>query len=230
MSALAPPAVVVPDAPVVVPLQLRRLEQVERLQMLLEVPPAVSLLLEALHRVRASGASLGDHLFAAAELATSAALIFFTVRELKGRGHHAAARKVAAADLAAGAMLTAEWADAVAHGGKYVSPTLLSALTAYVLALLPLWVPGWRSRRRVLRLDGEGVRYRASPRRRVRATWAELAAVTRTGERVELRRREGSPRVIDLRALRNGDAVWEALAAAATRAGVPVARDPASAR
>ncbi|HEU4629736.1 MAG TPA: hypothetical protein VFS08_08310, partial [Gemmatimonadaceae bacterium] len=191
---------------VVVPLHVRALERAERLQMLLELPPAAALLLEALHRMRASGASAGDHLLAAAELATSAALLVLTARELRGRRHRPSTRSVAAADLAAGGMLTAEWADAVAHGGKYVSPTLLSAAVAFTLALLPLWIPDWRTRRRTLRLDEQGLRYRASLRRRVRAEWRELTAVARRGERVELHRHDGRPRVIDLRALANGDA------------------------
>lgn len=181
----------------------------------IQLPPAVSLLLAARQRLAAPG----DHLLALIELATSAALVVAIARSLRGREDP---RGVSAVDLAAGLMLAAEWWDATSHGHRWFSPTLLSAAVALVIGVLPLWFPHWKTRRRVMRVDAEGVRYRRSALRRFETRWRDVRSVIDRGDAIELERVAGAPQSIRLSALVDPQVVREALLGGAARAGVPV--------
>jgi hypothetical protein len=211
------------EAAVVIPLALRRVSRATRLQVLLQLPPALALLVSASTRL-SSGGSVAGTALGAAQIAGAALLVMVSLRELAGRAGH---RRLAAVDLTAGLLLLLEWGSRLAEGGKLFSPALLSGVVGMVLGLVPLWAPDWRTRRRAVRLDGVGISYRSSPLRGFRVDWAELASVGRSGGRMELRSRDGRIRAVRLDALENAEPVWVAVSAAARRAGVPVSGPPA---
>jgi hypothetical protein len=222
-----------------IPLRIRARRRVEALQLLLQAPPAVSLFLAARPRIGSGGTI--ERMVAAAELATSGLLVLAILRELRSQRDRSAdgeqvepaasaASRLGLVDLAAGVMLLTEWADRLTHGGKMISPTLLSALVAIGLAMAPVLWPNRKGRRRTLRLNENGLSYRAMRWQRFQLAWREIDVITRRGDRVDLGLAgQGAARTIDLATLDNGEDVWRALANAAREMHVEV-RDERVAR
>lgn len=201
---------------IVVPLEDRRLTQYGRLEAAQHGLGAAFLAAAAARRLQ--GSSAAERWFACALLLTCALLLWAAVRELRG----VATAHGGWLSLAAGVVFSVEWADAWSGGGKLVQPALVLA----VLSLLQfaLYVPMQRiqTRRRRLRVDGEGVSFRLSPLRRFELRWAEVSHVQVEGAEVRFRCHDGRERRIPLRRLANAAEVADAVVRTSRRAGVHV--------
>ena len=199
-------------------LQDRRLRRAEWIQ---RIPLALSALVLAEAALpRLAGPARGDQLFAVAELATAVLLV--VVLGVAWRQRHRPPAALGWVDLAAAAMLFAEWGDRLAHGGKRFSPVLLTALVALALGLGYRPFLRFQEGRRCVRIDEEGLRFRLSLLRRFVLSWPDLASVERSGAALVLHRRDGREHRIPLGRLDNGEEVARRVTAAAARVGVAV--------
>lgn len=142
----------------VIPLLHARRRRAERAQLVLQIPAAAVLLLQAAPNLSGAAGPLRS-LLALLQVCAVLALGLSVVRELAGRPGWS---RVAAVDLLAGLLLLLEWAADLADGGKFLGPVLLAGIATTALGLVPT---EWRRRRRALRLSAEGLAWRSSPLR-----------------------------------------------------------------
>jgi hypothetical protein len=193
--------------------RLRQLEWLTRIPLALSAEVLAKAALPRLH-----GASALDRAFAGAELAAAALVVVVLV--VAWRRRHGTPWAFGWIDVAAAAMLLAEWGDRLAHGGKWLSPVLLTAVFTLAVGLADRPLARLRKRRRVLRLDEEGLHFRFTRLRRFDVPWPEVASMERDGRTFRIRRRHGRERRIDLGRLDNRDHVARALATAAAARGI----------
>lgn len=157
-----------------------------------------------------------ERIFAAIELGVSALVVLVLL--LAWRRRSKAPPPVGWVDLVAAAMLLSEWGDRLAHGGKWLSPVLLTALLTLAVGSSPF--VRLQKRRRFLRVGDEEIRYRLSWLRRFKVRWEEVDSLDTSGKQVRIRRRDGRELRIDLRRLDNRAAVTRLLAGAAASRGL----------
>lgn len=201
----------------------RRLEAVERVDLVSHVGAAVSLLSAGLAALPAPDA--GGTALAGAELAVAAMLLAAVARELRPSRRHDAEGVSGAGvgwiNLFAAAALFAETAQRYHDRGTLSWATFLLGGVTLGLGLLNPRIVRRRAERRFFRADDAGVELRSSRLRGFRLAWSEVAAVERDGDALLLRTRTGAERRIGLRRYRNGEAVAAALLRAAAARGVP---------
>ncbi len=198
-------------------LQDRRWRRVEWLN---RIPLALSagVLAEAAWP-RLAGTAARERAFATVELAAAALLVVTLVVSWRRR-HRTAPATFGWIDLMAAAMLFAEWADRLAHGHKWFSPVLLTAVVTLAVGLANRPLGRIQERRRFLSLDDEGLRFRLNRFRSFRLAWSEVASIEKEGEVVRIHGHDGRVRRIPLGRLDNGEEVARALAEAAADRGV----------
>lgn len=201
--------------PLTLPLHDRRQKMASRLEACQQAL-AVFLLLLAI-RSRLASPSPADRVMAVAQGAAGLLLLVAIARELSGRE----SKHVGWTNLLAGILLGLEWTDRITHGGKLVSPTLLTALVSLWLGLFQSRIHVWRSERRRVLIDGDGLDYRFLYRR-FRAAWTEVEAMESGSRALHLHTRAGKRHTIPLGRLENGAEIAEAVLARARDAGVGV--------
>jgi hypothetical protein len=208
---------------VVVPLSSRRGEKVERVQAAIDGVSAVMLALEARERLARGGgaAALGW-----AELAVAALLAAATIAMLRGRSHFG--RWVSA--LAGLVLLLEGLSKTYGPKGHPSWALTLNGLLLLAMAAMAPRFEAWRARRRVLRLDDEGISYRRSRLRAFEVRRGDVASVA-IGETLALvRTRGGRERRIDLADLHDRSEVVAALGAWSAAHGIEVTGDSTALR
>ncbi len=191
-----------------------------RVEWLNRIPLAVSAVLLADAALpRLEGVAAREKVLAGAELAAAGVLVLVLLVSWRRR-HRAAPTTIGWIDLAAAAMLFAEWADRLAHGHKWFSPVFVTALATAAIGVANRPLTRHRERRRILRLDDEGIGFRLNRLRGFRLAWSEVASIERTDRLLRIRGRDGRERRIDLGRLDNADEVASALARAAAERGL----------
>lgn len=193
-----------------------------RVEWLNRIPLAVSAVVLADAALpRLDGSPVRERILAGAELA--AAVLLVIILAVSWRRRRRTASAFGWVDLAAAAMLFTEWADQLAHGHRWFTPVFVTAVVMLAIGLANRPLLRYQQRRRVLRLDDDGIRFRLNRLRGFRLAWPELASIERRGTTLRLHRRHGRDRRIDLGRLDNADEVARALARAAAERGVETA-------
>ncbi|HEX8693914.1 MAG TPA: hypothetical protein VF746_15940 [Longimicrobium sp.] len=204
--------------PVVIPLRDRREHFAAALELLTQGFAAFTILSAGLDALRAAGA---DRTLGYVELAAGVLLLGAIVREVRalrrGEGQDAAVSWV---NLFAAAVIFVEVWQRVDAGGKFSRPTFLTGVITLLMGFVQPRLVQRRARKRLIRMDGEGVAYRAGPLRRFDLQWSQVESVALEPARLRFHLAGGRKRSINLRFLHNGAEVAAAVADAAARAGV----------
>ena len=197
-----------------IPLHDKRVMFVERFQLLQDLIGVVQLAPAALQHFQVREA--GTLLLAFLESGAIAFALIAGVRDLKFKPHEKPEADVDLTNLAIATALVTEWAVRVAAGHKWFSPMLLTALTGYLLAFARAKTPNFilvrrHRRRRMLRVDDEGVHARVARRRAWDARWDELQAVEISGGRIRFLLENGKVRELNLRRYLNADEIRDAV-------------------
>jgi hypothetical protein len=204
-----------------IPLEDRRAELAQRMEVVTQALAAVSLVSAGLAGLPAPDTE--GALLAGAELLAAALLVGAVVWELRATRGGAEkgptpVPRIGWVNLFAAAALFAETYHRVYAGGKFSRPTFLLGVVALLLALLHPWIARRRAGMRFFRADDAGIELRTSRLRGFRLAWDEIAGVEREGDTLVVRTRSGPVRRIGLRRYRNGEALAAALLEAAARA------------
>jgi hypothetical protein len=192
------------SGPIEVPLRSKRQRRAVAVQKLNHAVPAVGLLLVGKQAIAAGGQGLNFFL-GVFEIVSAAALIVLTARELRTalRSPHPAHPEhhgVDWVDIAAGLVLTAEVLEHWHVTGHIARPTVLTAIVTFALGFSHGRIHGFAGRRRVLRVDEDGIAISGRPFkvRRLEAAWRDLRSIE-IGERWALiSTRSGRKRKLDL--------------------------------
>jgi hypothetical protein len=174
-----------PD-PIVVPLRSKRQRRAQTVQRLNHVVPALGLFVAGKQAIAEGPHGFGFYL-GVFEIVSAAVLVVLTARELRSTlrpaahpdGHGQALHGVDWVDIAAGFVLVAEILERW-HGTHHISrPMVLTALTTFALGLFHGRIHGFQSRRRVLRVDDEGIAIAGRPFkvRKIAAPWAGVKSI-----------------------------------------------------
>ena len=204
---------------VAIPLRSKRQRRALAVQKLNHLIPAAGLLVAGQQAI-AEGHGFGFYL-GVFELVSSAALIVLTAREIRsalrwraGAAHDAAHADhgVDWVDIAAGFMLVAEALEHWHVKHRIARPVVLSAVTTFALGLFHGRIAEWGARRRMLRIDDDGIAIPGRPfKRRLAGRWSDVQAIE-VGERwAVITTRGGRVRRLDLRDLVDEAAVRGAL-------------------
>jgi len=212
----------------VVPLRSKRQQKAKAIQKLNHAVPAIGLLLAGQQAIAEGHHGFGFYL-GVFELASAFALIVLTLREIRqavlprrGELHDHATHHVHGVDwvdIAAGFVLVAEALEHWHVTGHIQRPTVFSALTTFVLGLSHGRLTAARARKRVLRVDEQGIFVGGRPFkvRKLEARWGDVASVE-VGERWGvITTRRGRIRKLDLADLEGEAHVRHALAEAQRR-------------
>ena len=161
------------------------------------------------------------------EVAIGAIVIAAFVREVRQTLRHKADqhstswhRAIGWFDLAAGGLLIFEAFHQPHVKPGYLRPQFFSGVVTIGISLLHSRFHTWRSRRRYLKLDANGIAGRLGPFRRFQFSWADLESVEVSETEAIFQRKAGEPRVIGLRRYNNGEEVRAAIADHARIAGL----------
>jgi hypothetical protein len=177
---------------------------------------AVVVLLLSIRRRLAVPSAAGAAM-ALAQGAAGVLLLGAIVRELTGHESH----RVSWTNLLAGVLLGLEWLDRYQHGGKVVSPVLLTALTSILIGLAHGRVRGLRERRRQISMDGETLDFRYLYRH-FRVAWREVEEIVEEKAALRLVTRAGRRHTIRFARLEDGARIAGAVVEQARAAGVRV--------
>jgi len=202
---------------ITIPLRSRRVQRAQLLLPLRDAVAALALAWASLPRFR-SGVP-GEMALAAADAIVAVALVVAIAREYSLRGaphgeqqHHGT---IAWTEVAAALMLFVEayhqWHEG-RPGRKLPYLTALVGLITLYKGMRHDWFAARTARRRVLRLDGEGMLFRWSRLHRVRVPRSEIASLAVSDRAVVVTRPDGTHRTISLR-----DALEPARVVAAVR-------------
>lgn len=217
--------------PILVPLRSKRQRRALAVQKLNHAIPAFGLLLAG-----AQGISDGRHGFGfylgVFELASAAALIVLTIRELRSAIVSAHAHEhhgVDWVDIAAGFVLLAEAAEHWHVTGHISRPTLLTAVATFALGLSHGRLTRGKRRRRVLRVDEAGIAIAGRPfkARRIDAAWGDVQSIDVGDRWAVVRTRGGRERRLDLSDLDTAPEARAALIEAQRRLAAARALDTA---
>lgn len=205
-------------------LQDRRLQTADLLTKLQHVIGGFPLLFIGLKRM--SGPS-PEWPMAVLEVAIGAIVIAAFVREVRQTlrhkaGHHSASwhRAIGWFDLAAGGLLIFEAFHQPHVKPGYLRPPFFSGVVTIGIGLLHGRFHTWRSRRRYLKLDADGIAGRLGPFRRFHFSWADLKSVEVSETEAVFQPKAGESRVVFLRRYNNGEEIRAAIADHARVAGL----------
>jgi hypothetical protein len=189
---------------IVVPLRSKRQRRAQAVQKLNHAIPAFGLLVAGQQAVAGGHAGFGFYL-GIFELISAGALIVLTARELRAAlrspehsTHHV--HGVDWVDIAAGFVLVAEALEHW-HLTHHVSrPTILSAAITFAFGLSHGRLAAARARKRVLRVDADGISIAGRPfkARKLEAAWRDVQAIDVGDRYAVVSTRGGRPRRIDL--------------------------------
>ena len=224
--------------PLVLPLRSKRQNKALALQKLNHVIPAMGLLIAGQQALR-EGHHGFDFYLGVFELASAFVLLVLTGRAIRRavRSHHAEhpthhVHGVDWVDIAAGFVLVAEALEHWHVTHHIQRPTILSAITTFALGLSHGRLSSFKARKRVLRVDDEGLSVAGRPfkLRKLEARWSDLQSIE-IGERWGvITTRDGRVRKLDLPDLEGEPHVRHALLHAReqlTRIPAAAARDTA---
>ena len=195
-------------------LQDRRLERVMKFQVVQDLIGVAALLPSALANITRGGSMWSA--FGGIELIVAAAALVSGVRDMRTRGMRG---RIGWLNVLAGALLIAESAIPIAAGGKLFRPSLLAGVAALLLGLNQGRLDAFRTTRRRIVLDDDGVNIRTSPLRTFRVSWSELKAIEVGAAAVTLTATDGRRCTLRLRRYDNAAEICAGLAQAAeTRA------------
>lgn len=210
------------DGPTTVPLRSRRVERARRMVPMRDGVAALVLAWAALPRFR-SGVP-GEIALAAADtivaVALVGAIVYYNVKP--ERHHHA---RVEWTDLAAGAMLLVEAYHQHREGRPGRALPYATIVTAFVTlgkGLLYERFAGRDARRRVLRLDDDGLHFRWSRLFRTEVKRRDVASLAVSDDEIVVTTPRGSQRRISLRHVVEPMPVAAAVRAWAARERIPI--------
>jgi hypothetical protein len=210
----------VPDLDISIPLSSRRRERAQLVQKFQHAVPAVALLTAG-----AQGLMRHEHGFAlglaVGELAVSLLLLRSLVKAIRAvrLPHHAEHHHhgIDWFDVFAAGVLTAEVLEHWHTHHHVQRPTILLAAVTLLLGLSHGRLAAYTARRRVLRIDENGILVRGRPFRRFYAPWQDIERIDLDDGKARIVTRGGRERRIDLDDLHNGPKVRDALLAAQER-------------
>nr|AGD93293.1 hypothetical protein orf515 [uncultured bacterium]AGD93320.1 hypothetical protein orf515 [uncultured bacterium] len=210
----------------IVPLRSKRRERAQALQKFQHAIPAAPLLLAGIHAIRAGGHGFGFWL-GLFEIGTSALLLGTMVREIRAlrRPQSGAAHAHHGVDwieIFAAGVLTAEVLEHWHLTHHIRRPAVLTAIISLGMGLMHGRMTRFSERRRVLRLDDEGIHIGGRPFfKAFRASWSEVATIDVQERRARITRRDGRTRSLNLADLHGADQVRAALEEARLRLAAP---------
>ena len=207
------------DQPAVdLPLVSLRRERRMWLQKVPHVVPAIVLLGAGFTRLKNGDQGFGFAL-AVGELLVSALLLRMLAKEIGARRqpHVPHDRGIDWFDVCAAGVLTAEALEHWHHTGHLPRPMVLTAALTLALGLFHRQFHGWIGHRRSLRIDDEGIRFRARFRRELFAPWPDVERIDLDDREARIFTRRGEERRIDLTDMRHASEIREALLAARER-------------
>lgn len=197
------------------------------------VTAGIPLLAVALPKIAAMGP---DWPLAVAEAVIASVLLVMFARDLRGLVHkpqgHSRSSHAAIGwfDIAAGALLIFE----AFHGHHvkpgYMRPAFVAGLATFGVGLVHGRLHALRTRRRYLKLDGNGVECRPGPFGRFAFAWATLASVDVSEKAAIFQTRSGRRRIVRLTRYNNRGAIRDAIMGHARDAGLLAPRDQDSLR
>src|SRR5215203_1328121 len=214
-------AVAAPDATELPLVSIRR-ERARQFQKLQHAVPAIALLGAGVQGLR-EGAHGFAFALAVGELAVRFLLLRMAVKELASvrRSHSVHAEHhqgVDWFDVFAAGVLTAEALEHWHTHHHLPRPTLLMAAVTLALGLFHRQISTFfAARRRLLRIDGSGIRVRGRFGRSFFAPWPDIEGIEVDHDKARIVARGGRERRIDLTDLRNAPEVRQALLAARER-------------
>jgi hypothetical protein len=208
-----------PSEAIVVPLRSKRLERAKAVQKLNHAVPALGLLFAGQQAIARGHEGIGFYL-GLFELASAFVLIALTLRELRRvlrpsqhaqPTHHV--HGIDWVDIAAGFVLVAEALEHWHVTHHVQRPTLLSAIATFALGLSHGRIAAARARKRVLRVDDNGIFVAGRPFkvRKLDVRWSEVASVEVAERWGVITTRSGRARKLDLPDLEGEQHVRHAL-------------------
>jgi hypothetical protein len=202
---------------VIVHLDDHRWKVADLVSKLQHVTAGVPLLLVAAAKL----ADEAERPMALVEIAIVAGVLVTFARDVHAaRKHHGAHSSIGWFDIAAGILLIYEAFHGVHHKPGYMRPQFLSGVVTLGLGVFHGRLKAIQRRRRYVKVDENGLEYRASRFRRLRLQWAELASVDVTGNKAVFVRSDGRRHAFRLNLLANHDEVRKGIAEHARAAGV----------
>jgi hypothetical protein len=204
--------------PVVVPLRSRRRQRASALQKVQHAVPAAGLTAAGVHAL-ATGVHGLELALAIVEVVTSVLLVgaivqSFRAASARGRERAHGGHGIDWADVWAAGVLFAEAAERWHLTHHIARPTIVTGLVTLGLGLFHGRIAARQAGRRVLRVDDTGVYVRARPFRGLHARWTDIAHISVTGDKAEIRTRAGRVRRLDFADLEGADTVRAALGVA----------------
>jgi hypothetical protein len=214
-----------PD-PIVVPLRSKRQRRAQMVQKLNHAVPALGLFVAGKQAIAEGTHGFGFYL-GVFEIVSAAALIVLTLRELRGTlwpaahpsGHGHEHHGVDWVDIAAAFVLVAEILEHW-HVTHHISrPMVLTACITFALGVFHGRIQGFKGRRRVLRVDDEGIAIPGRPfrARKIAVPWAGVQSIDVGPRWAVLTPRAGRQRKLDLADLETEAAARAALLEARRR-------------
>ncbi|MFN8573108.1 MAG: hypothetical protein U0132_13745 [Gemmatimonadaceae bacterium] len=206
-----------------IPLESRRRDRALLIQKLQHVLPSVFLLADGLERLGGEH-STGLVALAVTEVAVSVLVIGAFIRALRRLRHSSnepagehASHGVDWVDLFLGGMLITEALVHREETGHLPRPTVLLAVTVFVMGLLHGRVSAWATKRRALRVTEDGISIARRLRPRLDASWEAIDRIDLAATEARIVTRTRGERRIDLTDLKNAAAVVEVLTIARER-------------
>jgi len=190
----------------------KRVKRAERAQMLQHGLAGFTLLMDGVERVQRH-LSLESLSLGLVDLLVCAALVLIIRRELRGSkpSEHGTKHSLGWVDITAAVLLMTEVFQRVYESHKFSRPNFIVAVITLLAGLFHGRIEQFKSQRRFVRLNEQGIDARFSPVRRLKVLWSEILSVRFEESLIRFEGKDGFQKDIKLRDFENASEVTRAV-------------------